>query len=88
MKMFLTRMGNNSKAVVNGDITQIDLPSERRSGLVEAIELLSGIPGLAFVFFDKSDIVRHQLVERIVEAYEQANKPSGRNKSGEEREPG
>lgn len=70
MKMFLTRMGNNSKAVVNGDITQIDLPPNSKSGLVEAIDLLSGVPGLAFVYFDKVDIVRHPLVEKIVKAYE------------------
>ena len=72
MKMFLTRMGNNSRAVVNGDITQIDLPSEQRSGLVEATTLLAGVEGLAFVHFDKGDVVRHPLVERIIVAYEQS----------------
>jgi phosphate starvation-inducible PhoH-like protein len=70
MKMFLTRMGNNSKIVVNGDITQIDLPRDKKSGLLEAIELLAGIPGMAFIYFEKSDIVRHPLVESIVQAYE------------------
>jgi len=74
MKMFLTRMGNNSKIVVNGDITQIDLPPDKRSGLVESIELLSGIPGLSFVYFDKSDIVRHPLVESI-------SRPSARGRT-------
>jgi phosphate starvation-inducible PhoH-like protein len=82
MKMFLTRMGNNSKVVVNGDITQIDLPSDRKSGLVEAIDLLSGIPGLSFVYFDKGDIVRHPLVEKIVLAYEEAKKRERREDKG------
>ncbi len=70
MKMFLTRMGNRSKMVINGDITQIDLPKNEKCGLLEAIELLAGIPGLAFIYFEKSDIVRHPLVESIVQAYE------------------
>jgi phosphate starvation-inducible PhoH-like protein len=80
MKMFLTRMGNDSKIVVNGDITQIDLPRDKKSGLLEAIELLAGIPGIAFIYFEKSDIVRHPLVESIVQAYEQraAGEDSGR----------
>lgn len=70
MKMFLTRMGNNSKVVVNGDITQIDLPKDQKSGLVEAVELLTEVEGLAFVYFEKVDIVRHPIVEKIVQAYE------------------
>jgi phosphate starvation-inducible PhoH-like protein len=70
MKMFLTRMGNGSKAVINGDITQIDLPKEKRSGLVHVITILKDIDGLEFVYFDRSDVVRHPLVERIILAYE------------------
>ena len=70
MKMFLTRLGFNSKAVINGDVTQIDLPSSRTSGLREAREVLRGVEGIAFVDFDKGDVVRHPLVQRIVAAYE------------------
>jgi phosphate starvation-inducible PhoH-like protein len=72
MKMFLTRLGHGSKAVITGDITQIDLPEHKLSGLVEAIELLQGIQGIAFVFFSKKDVVRHRLVQEIIQAYEQA----------------
>jgi phosphate starvation-inducible protein PhoH and related proteins len=71
MKMFLTRIGFNSKAVITGDITQSDLPSHRASGLVEAKELLNGIDGIRFVFFSKHDVVRHRLVQKIIDAYEQ-----------------
>ncbi len=70
MKMFLTRIGYNSKAVITGDITQIDLPSEKQSGLVEAKNILQGITGIGFVFFSKIDVVRHRLVQDIIEAYE------------------
>ena len=70
MKMFLTRMGRASKIVVTGDITQIDLAPGRTSGLIEARELLKGIPGIAFCYLTKADIVRHPLVQRIVDAYE------------------
>ena len=70
MKMFLTRMGNNSKAVITGDITQIDLPNPRRSGLVDAINILKGVEGITFCHFEDSDVVRHALVQRIVRAYE------------------
>jgi phosphate starvation-inducible PhoH-like protein len=70
MKMFLTRLGFNSKAVITGDITQIDLPVERRSGLVEALEVCGKIPGIAFVRFDERDVVRHNLVQQIIKAYE------------------
>lgn len=70
IKMFLTRMGWNTKMIVTGDCTQIDLPSSQRSGLVEAIRILRGIPGIAFIEMTKKDIVRHKLVTRIVEAYE------------------
>lgn len=71
MKMFLTRLGFNSKAVITGDITQIDLPSERRSGLVEAIDIVGKIDGIAFVYFDERDVVRHSLVQRIIKAYDE-----------------
>jgi phosphate starvation-inducible PhoH-like protein len=70
MKMFVTRMGFNSKAVITGDITQIDLPSARRSGLLEAIDILHNVDGISFCYFDESDVVRHQLVQRIVRAYD------------------
>ncbi len=70
LKMFLTRMGQNSKFIVTGDITQIDLPRHKKSGLVHALELFRGIEGVDFVFFDKSDVVRHPIVKRIIEAYE------------------
>jgi phosphate starvation-inducible PhoH-like protein len=70
MKMFLTRIGIGAKAVVTGDITQIDLPKGQKSGLKEAVEVLDGVRGLAFTHFKKEDVVRHPLVARIVEAYE------------------
>ncbi|MBS1849574.1 MAG: PhoH family protein [Acidobacteria bacterium] len=70
MKMFVTRLGFNSKAVITGDVTQIDLPNARRSGLLEAIEILKGVHGLAFVYFDENDVVRHHLVQRIIRAYD------------------
>ena len=69
MKMFLTRMGNNSKSVITGDITQIDLPNPRKSGLVDAINVLEGVEGIQFCHFEESDVVRHLLVQRIVRAY-------------------
>src|SRR5713226_3457797 len=71
MKMFVTRLGFNSKAVITGDITQIDLPNARRSGLLEAVDILKGVEGLAFVYFDESDVVRHHLVQRIIRAYDE-----------------
>jgi phosphate starvation-inducible PhoH-like protein len=70
MKMFLTRLGFGSKAVVTGDITQIDLPSGRTSGLVEAMHVVGRIDGISFVYFDEKDVVRHKLVQAIVKAYE------------------
>jgi phosphate starvation-inducible protein PhoH and related proteins len=70
MKMFLTRLGFGSKAVVTGDVTQIDLPSGRTSGLVEAAKVVSNIEGISFVYFDDRDVVRHKLVQQIVKAYE------------------
>jgi phosphate starvation-inducible PhoH-like protein len=72
MKMFLTRMGNNSRAVITGDITQIDLPNPRKSGLIDAINVLEGVEGIRFCHFEDSDVVRHALVQRIVRAYESA----------------
>jgi phosphate starvation-inducible PhoH-like protein len=71
MKMFLTRIGYNSRAVITGDITQIDLPGEKSSGLIEAKNILRGIKGLQFVFFSKADVVRHRLVQEIIQAYEE-----------------
>ncbi|MBP5230731.1 MAG: PhoH family protein, partial [Clostridia bacterium] len=70
MKMFLTRLGNNSKAVVTGDITQIDLPRSCKSGLVEAVSILKGIKGIETFRFIRQDVVRHTLVQRIIQAYE------------------
>jgi len=70
MKMFLTRLGFGSKAVITGDITQIDLPTGRTSGLVEAMKVVGRIEGIAFIHFDDKDVVRHQLVQQIVKAYE------------------
>jgi phosphate starvation-inducible PhoH-like protein len=72
MKMFLTRLGNNSRAVITGDITQIDLPNPRKSGLVDAINVLEGVEGIQFCHFVDSDVVRHALVQRIVRAYDAA----------------
>lgn len=70
MKMFLTRIGFNSKAVITGDITQIDLPGDKTSGLIESKNILQGIDGIRFVFFSKADVVRHRLVQKIIKAYE------------------
>jgi phosphate starvation-inducible PhoH-like protein len=70
MKMFLTRMGFHSKTVITGDITQIDLPGARISGLVEALEILDGAPGFAFINFTHRDVVRHRLVQRVVDRYD------------------
>lgn len=70
IKMFLTRMGMNTKMIVTGDMTQIDLPSSQTSGLVQAIKILKGVKGISFIELNKKDIVRHKLVTRIVEAYE------------------
>ena len=70
MKMFLTRLGFGSKAVVTGDITQVDLPAGRTSGLIEAMHVVDKIEGIAFIYFDERDVVRHKLVQAIVKAYE------------------
>jgi phosphate starvation-inducible PhoH-like protein len=77
MKMFLTRMGMNSRIVVNGDVTQVDLPEGQLSGLIHAQRIIRGIPGIGWVELEKSDIVRHPLVRRIVEAYEMESQGAG-----------
>ncbi len=74
IKMFLTRMGMNTKMIVTGDMTQIDLPPSQRSGLVEATSILKDVEGIAFIYMNKKDIVRHKLVTRIVDAYERHDK--------------
>ena len=95
MKMFVTRLGFNSKAVITGDVTQIDLPNARRSGLLEAVDVLKKVEGLTFTYFDESDVVRHQLVQRIIHAYDEhknriadaqlslLDSKNGKNKSSE-----
>ncbi|MDY6990379.1 MAG: PhoH family protein [Thermodesulfobacteriota bacterium] len=77
MKMFLTRLGFSSKAVITGDITQIDLPNGKISGLVETKDILQGIKGISFVLFSKKDVVRHQLVQEIIKAYEDLEMKKG-----------
>src|SRR5206468_2073636 len=77
MKMVITRTGFNSKMVVNGDVTQIDLPQGKRSGLLEAVDVLRGVEGISFIYFDERDVVRHSLVQRIVKAYERHNEQYG-----------
>lgn len=79
MKMFLTRLGANSKSIITGDITQIDLPPKNVSGLVQANNILSKIDGVGFVYFDKSDVVRHRLVKDIIDAYEKFNANGAKN---------
>jgi len=73
MKMFLTRLGVNSRAIITGDVTQIDLPSRSQSGLLEARQILEGVTGIDFVYFDQGDVVRHRLVKDIIEAYDRHN---------------
>jgi phosphate starvation-inducible PhoH-like protein len=80
--MFLTRIGFESCAVVNGDITQIDLPSGQQSGLANAIDILSDVDGVAFTYFSPRDVVRHHLVQRIVEAYEARGPEESRHGRG------
>lgn len=79
MKMFLTRLGANSRAIITGDITQIDLPMKKESGLIQAQNILTGIDGVAFVYFTKADVVRHRLVKNIIEAYEKYQMNNGSN---------
>ena len=86
MKMFLTRLGPESRAVITGDVTQIDLPPEQESGLIQACRLLNGIPGIGFAELTEKDIVRHHLVQRIVRAYEREgnrNRGNARNNNPE-----
>jgi phosphate starvation-inducible PhoH-like protein len=80
MKMLLTRLGFDSKAVITGDVTQIDLPAEKRSGLVDATNILEGVEGIEFLYFSEKDVVRHPLVQSIIVAYEryEANSSNGR----------
>ena len=86
MKMFLTRLGVNSKAIVNGDITQIDLPGKADSGLLEIREILRGIEGITFINFDRSDVVRHRLVRDIIQAYDKHNvQQNGNNKKNKDK---
>lgn len=80
MKMFLTRLGPNSRAIITGDITQIDLPQRSASGLVQIQEVLRGVEGIAFVYFDKHDVVRHRLVKDIIDAYDKYH--NGEKKTG------
>ena len=83
MKMFLTRLGPNSRAIVTGDVTQIDLPKKMTSGLVQVQEVLRDVAGISFVYFDRNDVVRHRLVKDIIDAYDRhANRPG---REGEER---
>jgi phosphate starvation-inducible PhoH-like protein len=79
MKMFLTRLGVNSKAIVTGDITQIDLPQKSLSGLVEIQNVLKGVQGISFVYLEKTDVVRHKLVRDIIDAYEKYNSWDGKD---------
>ena len=72
MKMFLTRLGEHARMVITGDLSQVDLPKGTRSGLRQALEILDGVEGIAFVHFSDADVVRHPLVTRIVRAYERA----------------
>jgi phosphate starvation-inducible PhoH-like protein len=83
MKMFLTRMGQNARIVVTGDITQVDLPNGTRSGLADAVDRLKHIPGVAATFLDRSDIVRHPLVQAIVDCYEAGEQADREGKSEE-----
>ena len=80
MKMFLTRLGEHSRAIITGDVTQIDLPQKTTSGLVQIQEVLKQIQGVSFVYLDKNDVVRHRLVKDIIEAYERFNSSNGNSK--------
>ena len=82
MKMFLTRIGFGTKAVITGDVTQIDLPTGRPSGLVEAMKVVGNIEGISFVHFDDRDVVRHKLVQQIVKAYEAFSSGNGAARPG------
>ena len=84
--MFLTRMGMNTKMIVTGDMTQIDLPQSQTSGLVQALRILKGVKGISFIELNKKDIVRHKLVTQIVEAYEKFDKEAKAERNGENKE--
>lgn len=88
IKMFLTRMGRNTKMIVTGDRTQIDLPARERSGLIEAMRILKDVEGIAFIETDKRDIVRHRLVTRIVEAYEAESRRAKAQEQEQEQDDG
>ncbi|HQQ59060.1 MAG TPA: PhoH family protein, partial [Thermomonas sp.] len=77
MKMFLTRLGFGSTAVITGDVTQIDLPKHQKSGLKDAVDVLRGVDGVSFTYFEARDVVRHPLVARIVNAYEARDAANG-----------
>ena len=77
MKMFLTRLGIGSKAIINGDVTQIDLNANKHSGLIQATKILNNVSGIGFTYFDDSDIVRHPLVRKIIGAYDTVDKENG-----------
>jgi phosphate starvation-inducible PhoH-like protein len=79
IKMFLTRMGNNTKMIITGDLTQIDLPAKQQSGLIHALNVLKDVQGIGFITLNKKDIVRHKLVTRIVEAYDTYDKENSKN---------
>ena len=87
IKMFLTRMGTNTKMIVTGDMTQIDLPPSQRSGLIDALHILKDVKGISFIEMNKKDIVRHKLVTRIVEAYEKHDKNSATPRKKKKNEP-
>ena len=78
MKMFLTRIGFGSKAVITGDVTQVDLPTGKRSGLIEAERVLKNLSGIEFVYFTEKDVVRHKLVQMIIKAYEEHSNQKNR----------
>ena len=80
MKMFLTRLGFNSKAIITGDVTQIDLPDARRSGLLEAVKVLKNVDDIAILHFTEKDVVRHRLVQAIIKAYERYYEEGKRNR--------
>ncbi|KPK48536.1 MAG: hypothetical protein AMS22_15165, partial [Thiotrichales bacterium SG8_50] len=80
MKMFLTRIGFGTTAVITGDVTQVDLPKHQRSGLREAVEILDGVKGISFTHFTNRDVVRHPLVQKIVEAYDANRRDEGGDK--------
>jgi phosphate starvation-inducible PhoH-like protein len=81
MKMFLTRLGENSRMIVTGDPSQVDLPPGQKSGLAEAVELLKDVPGIGYAAFSAADVIRHELVGRIVNAYDKA---AARKREGQE----